>query len=682
MWVWGIAAAVVLTATSILLGNQRIAQASTLAQQIICLEYSINNNTIGGLVTLDPDQNCPSGTSTSTQPVLTVIKNVSGGTAKAGDFTMHVSGGNVSTSTFAGSTGGTIIALDAGNFSVSESGGPSGYAASFSDACDPNGSGTIADGDALTCIVTNTYTPPSADLSVTKTVDNATPKEGDQVTYTISVGNAGPDSALSVVVSDVLPAGLTFVATSSADTTGVYNSGTGTWSVGTLANGGSATLHITASVNSGTAGQQITNTATVSSDVSDPSSGNNSSSPSITVQSEGGGGGGPTTGTLVIAKYTDTGDDTFSFPVGNGSATTTEQITTSGGAGTTTVSTLAPGTYDVTEATSSAWTLDSVSCVYDGSSIGSGILYGEAVTLAAGDTITCTFRNLHQEGTFSDLSVTKTVDDNSPDMGQNVTYTITVVNNGPDAASNVVVTDLLPSGLTFVSTSSADTVGVYDSGTGTWTVGSLGNGASATLHVIATVDSDTNGETIINVASVTSDSVDDASGNDSGSASLTVNNPSSGGGGGNPTPTNTGGGGGGNGPIVGTFNSGGGGNGGIVLGASTTTVPTTPPTSCGALISTYMRRGFAHNDIAEVKKLQQFLNQNLGINLPITGYFGPMTEAAVNQFQQKYAANVLTPWGIDAPTGFVYLTTRRWINLLYCQSLSIPIPPLVPYSQR
>ena len=100
---------------------------------------------------------------------LTVIKTVvndDGGSAAAGDWTMHITGSNVSSTSFAGSETGVTITLDAGTYSVSESGGPSGYAMSFSTDC----SGTISAGDVLTCTITNNDIAPK--LTVTKTVVN------------------------------------------------------------------------------------------------------------------------------------------------------------------------------------------------------------------------------------------------------------------------------------------------------------------------------------------------------------------------------------------------------------------------------------------------------------------------------------------------------------------------------
>lgn len=153
-----------------------------------------------------------------------------------------------------------------------------------------------------------------------------------------------------------------------------------------------------------------------------------------------------------------------------------------------------------------------------------------------------------------------------------------------------------------------------------------------------------------------------------------------------PTPTpgssggGSGGGGGGGGGIVsgplsiGYVNTN---NGGVVLGASTST----PPASCTESITGYLRMGSA-NDPEQVKKLQTFLNKELGLRLPITGVFGLMTEKAVRDFQLKYANEILKPWVIHGlpnettPTGYVYKTTKRWINLIECRSLNTPVPQL------
>ncbi len=211
----------------------------------------------------------------------------------------------------------------------------------------------------------------ASNLAVTKTVNNAAPNVGNAIAYTVSVTNGGPAGATNVRLTDLLPAGLTFVsAVPSGSTT--YNSGTGLWTIGSLANGATATLVINATVNAGTGGSTITNTTSgLTLDQFDPVSTNNVGSVPLTV-------------------------------------------------------------------------------------------------------------------TSADLSLAKTVNNATPSLGQNVTFTITLGNAGPNGATGVAVRDVLPAGLVFVS--ATPSTGTYNSGTGIWSVGSLANGASATLQLTATVN--------------------------------------------------------------------------------------------------------------------------------------------------------------------------------------------------
>src|SRR5262249_14945279 len=88
--------------------------------------------------------------------------------------------------------------------------------------------------------------PQSADLAVTKTVDNARPNVGDVVTFTVTVTNSGPDAATGVIVTDPLPAGLRFVGATPSQ--GTYDRTIGVWTVGTLIEDATATLRIRARV--------------------------------------------------------------------------------------------------------------------------------------------------------------------------------------------------------------------------------------------------------------------------------------------------------------------------------------------------------------------------------------------------------------------------------------------------
>lgn len=100
-----------------------------------------------------------------------------------------------------------------------------------------------------------------ADLSLAMTSSSTTPTYGTTFTYTLTASSAASSSATAtgVTVGDVLPSGATFV---SAAGTGTYTSGTGVWSVGSLAAGASASLTITATA-SGTVGSSVTNAAQI-----------------------------------------------------------------------------------------------------------------------------------------------------------------------------------------------------------------------------------------------------------------------------------------------------------------------------------------------------------------------------------------------------------------------------------
>lgn len=99
------------------------------------------------------------------------------------------------------------------------------------------------------------------DLSLNMTSSSTAPVFGTNFTYTLTLSSASTSSATAtgVTVSDLLPAGTSFV---SATGTGTYNSGTGLWSVGSVAAGGTASLTITATA-SGAVGSSISNAAQI-----------------------------------------------------------------------------------------------------------------------------------------------------------------------------------------------------------------------------------------------------------------------------------------------------------------------------------------------------------------------------------------------------------------------------------
>src|SRR5262249_46435747 len=117
----------------------------------------------------------------------------------------------------------------------------------------------------------------------------------------------------------------------------------------------------------------------------------------------------------------------------------------------------------------------------------------------------------------ADLALAKTVSDDTPNIGDTVTFTVTLTDIGPADATGVQVTDLLPAGLSLVNSNPSQ--GSYDSTTGAWTVGSLPKGSPVTLTLQARVVSP---DAQTNTASINhSDQFDPNPTNDSASATET-----------------------------------------------------------------------------------------------------------------------------------------------------------------
>lgn len=89
----------------------------------------------------------------------------------------------------------------------------------------------------------------NTDLAVTQTADNPVPEFGEEVTFTVTLTNNGPDTVGSISLTSILSTGLTLI--SAEPSTGSYDENTGIWNVGTLdgTQGSSATLNVTALVN-------------------------------------------------------------------------------------------------------------------------------------------------------------------------------------------------------------------------------------------------------------------------------------------------------------------------------------------------------------------------------------------------------------------------------------------------
>ena len=115
--------------------------------------------------------------------------------------------------------------------------------------------------------------------------------------------------------------------------------------------------------------------------------------------------------------------------------------------------------------------------------------------------------DLYLAGHQADLSLAMSSSATTPLSGSTMTFTLTAASAGGSTttATGITASDLLPSGLTFVSASGS---GTYTSGSGVWTIGSLAPGASVSLTITATVTA-AGGTSIPNAAQITASSLPD-----------------------------------------------------------------------------------------------------------------------------------------------------------------------------
>ncbi|WP_160213735.1 SdrD B-like domain-containing protein, partial [Phaeodactylibacter xiamenensis] len=369
------------------------------------------------------------------------------------------------------------------------------------------------------------------DLELTKVVDNATPNVGEEVTFTVTVENQGPSDATGVAVRDNLPSGYTFVSSN-----GAYNDATGIWTIGGLANGASVSLEITASVNATGDYFNVAEVSEANEDDIDSTPDNDDGD-----QSEDDEDSAETTPNPIIdlelTKVVDNatpnvGEEvTFTVTVENQgpSDATGVAVRDNLPSGYTFVS--SNGAYD--DATG-IWTIGdlangaSVSLEITASVNATGDYFNVAEVSEANEDDTDSTPD-NDDGDQSeddedsaettpnpiiDLELTKVVDNATPNVGEEVTFTVTVENQGPSDATGVAVRDNLPSGYTFVSSN-----GAYNDATGIWTIGDLANGASVSLEITASVNATGDYFNVAEVSEANEDDTDSTPDNDDGDQS-------------------------------------------------------------------------------------------------------------------------------------------------------------------
>ncbi|MDQ6469847.1 hypothetical protein RB619_04255 [Flavobacterium sp. LHD-80] len=383
-----------------------------------------------------------------------------------------------------------------------------------SDLPDPDSTPNNDDGDQSEDDESNapfTFIGPTADLSLVKNVvtGNTSPVVGSQVSFELVITNDGPNSTSGVLIKDLLPSGYEFVNYSSS--AGLYTFTTGIWNVGTIDPGNSEELIIDAKVLP--TGDYKNIAEVTASSLPDPDSTPNNDDGD---QSEDDEDSVVLTPVLPLADLSLTKEVSNATPL-VGSIVTFKIITTNSGpqdASFVTVTDLLPsgytffnfnatsGTYD---STTGIWSLDILrntesETLQINAYVNATGDHTNVVEITNSDTLdpdstpnngvvteddyaTATTVPVLQS---SDLSLTKTVNTTTPIIGSEVTFEIIVTNSGPQDNTGIQVTDLLPSGYTF--TGYRISTGTYDSTTGIWNVGSLPNGNSQTLQLLATVN--------------------------------------------------------------------------------------------------------------------------------------------------------------------------------------------------
>jgi uncharacterized repeat protein (TIGR01451 family) len=399
-----------------------------------------------------------------------------------------------------------------------------------------------------TVTVSTAYQPVVSDLAVTGSGAPPTVAVGNNITYTGSVSNGGPDAAVNTVLTIPLDAktffqSLTGPAGFSCTTPAVGAGGIIQCTNASFASGGSGSYTLVVQVNPAlTIAGSVSQPITISSNNSDPQLANNSvtvttpytvppsadlSVTKSTVSSSIAPGGtltytivmtnnGPSAATTVVMTDTLPASllyQSIAAPAGfscttpaigaTGTISCTGATLANGGTATFTLVTQVAGSATGTIANSAAAS-SATNDPNGGNSSGSA----GAVTVSSGPS--------------ADLGVTKTTSSTGAAPGGTIVYTLTASNNGPDAASSVVVSDTLPASLLFQSITvpagfTCTTPAIGASGTITCSGATLANGNVATFTLTTKVAPGAAGS-ISNSAGISSATSDPVGGNGSSAA--------------------------------------------------------------------------------------------------------------------------------------------------------------------
>jgi uncharacterized repeat protein (TIGR01451 family) len=313
-----------------------------------------------------------------------------------------------------------------------------------------------------------------ADVMISKSASPTTVTAGENVTWTLTVGNDGPSDADGVIVNDPLPAGTTFV---SVDGPAGWSCTGGTsvqCTIATLPAGATGTITIVARVGSDVAdGTRIDNESTISTTTTDSDPDNNVDDASITVN---------TRADLVLDKSHSaesvTAGTQVSFTldvrnVGPSNAKGDVTIVDTLPVGMTYVSNTGPWACTPGEVTDSG---QIVTCLYDGGAdlaaglsaetltmvvsvdpsidpeeVGEGLANSARVSSQTTDPVPGNNTDTDRIPVVfdADLSIVKS-HEGPVRVGDDLVFSLVVENAGPSTARDVIVGDELPDGLEYV----------------------------------------------------------------------------------------------------------------------------------------------------------------------------------------------------------------------------------------
>ena len=300
------------------------------------------------------------------------------------------------------------------------------------------------------------------EINPNKTANIENPNFGDNVTYTVTVSNDGIGDANNVVIVDRLGEGLTFV---SASDNGVWDpvKHTVTWIVD-LAKGESRTFYVNATVS----GYGNVSNSLV---VGNKTAGVNVTVPEINPNK---------TANIENPNFGD--NVTYTVTVSNDGIGDANNVVVKDTLGKGLKFISATGNYTFDEATNTVtWIVDLAKGESKTFKVNATVVgYGNVT-----NTVIVGNKTFNKNVTVPEINPNKTVNNEIPNFGDNVTYTVRVTNDGIADANNVVVCDILGKGLKFLN---ADGNFTYDEKTGTitWIV-DLAKGETKTFNVNVTV---------------------------------------------------------------------------------------------------------------------------------------------------------------------------------------------------